>query len=269
MEPIIYKPGAYKTPGVYKTPGIYKGTGVYKYGESGNFPENLIALFYGDYDPAIDNYVLRAFNDKIIESIRNTGKANYISSSLIENTPIGNIPVFKSYNTNGEWNICAITKNNIKVSNFTIDFWIKYNNAWGERCQVGQYDYIIEGVYHWFVTGPYSNRGFYYNGGVSGRNFDSGFKQPYDDTYHHLEFDVDITNHLLSFYFDGEKKNEITLADYISQVTKNDVFSDIYVLNDRRNHPEQTYTQLAFWNKLMNGNCYRMGLYHDGNKFLI
>lgn len=40
MEPIIYKPGAYKTPGVYKgAGGIYKGRGVYNDGSDEKYIE--------------------------------------------------------------------------------------------------------------------------------------------------------------------------------------------------------------------------------------
>lgn len=229
----------------------------------------MIALFYGDYILDIDNYDFRAINKTLIDRIGRTGKAANISSSLIETTPLGNIPVFKAYNTKGYWNMHAAAKPELKATNFTIEFWLKYNNAWGERCQVGQYDYIINGTWHYFVVGPFVNIGFYYNGGESGMNFECDLNQPYDNSWHHLEFDVDISKHVLTFYFDGVSKKEKALASYISQLTDNDDFSDIYVLNDSRNHPEQTYTQLAFWNKLMNGSCYSKGLYHDGTKFLI
>lgn len=40
MEPIIYKPGAYKSPGIYNgAGGIYKGRGVYNDGAGGDFVE--------------------------------------------------------------------------------------------------------------------------------------------------------------------------------------------------------------------------------------
>ena len=49
MEPMIYKPGAYKTPGVYKgAGGIYNGRGVYNDGAGGSspIPNNLVFCEY-------------------------------------------------------------------------------------------------------------------------------------------------------------------------------------------------------------------------------
>lgn len=72
MEPMIYKPGAYKTPGVYKTPGIYNGRGVYNDGNGGVIP------------PIPDEYELIEYID-IIQGGNRGIEVKFDSQKLLEN----------------------------------------------------------------------------------------------------------------------------------------------------------------------------------------
>lgn len=238
----------------------------------GNYPVDLITLFYGDYVLSNNNYKYRFFNPDYISSISEGLKAKNISDSVYDVTPIGDIPIFVYKNcASGYWNLTALFNDGVYAFPFTVDFWIKYENGnpWGERTQVCEVDYRLNGDFHWFIVGPYSSLGFYYNGGSGGMNINCGMNVAFDNSWHHMEFDVDTSAHTMKFYFDGNFIREITLSQYVANLTSNDTFVDTYVLNDSGNHREVKVTQIAVWKKIMNGACYSMGLYHDGNKFLI
>lgn len=276
---MIYKdPGIYKRSVLYKEASIYNGDGLYKNG-SKKIPNGLMTLFYGDFNDG--NYNFRYYDDtKIFQVTPNAGgnTTSYaITETRYENTPLGNIPIFKygdpdnTYYLMGYFNPDAFL-----FGSFTTDFWF--------YCKPS--DYSLYGINRFIASqlrirsidnastknvnfGPYDNVGVYYN--LTDGAVDTNLTTMSINNWHHIEVDFDYTNKIMTFYIDGVKYIDINVSNTpLYTYFKNyDYFHASRVTNDSRNHVNVKITQLALWNKLMNGTCYGMGLYHDGNKFLI
>lgn len=259
----------YNSRGVYNSCSVYNGGGVYA-------PDGLISLFYGDFEN--NDYKFRYTSNDVYLIRPNAGNATTsyaINESRIENTPLGEIPIFKYGDPNAAYFLMAyFNPNSFKYGSFTTDFWFyckpsDYNYGGNSRFIASQLrimDVSANSIRN-LNFGPWENWGVYYNL-TDGANQIS-IKNINED-WHHIEIDFDYTNKKLYFYLDGTSANRnVASTPLYTLFESNDYFHASRVTNDSRNNPNVKITQLALWNKLMSGDCYSMGLYHDGQKFLI
>lgn len=180
MEPIIYKPGAYKSPGIYKgTGGIYNGRCVYNDGTGGyNVP----------YYTKFENFNFIELCDNPIigkkEFVRNHQNLVYSNETILYNgETLNSLKVKEPNNTdftapdlflffgNNNYRLSFINKieQNTLHPNFSI--WFSFGNNWvglgtshgtgvifilfdnsSYTLFNGAYTHHVSGIYHWVDT---------------------------------------------------------------------------------------------------------------------
>lgn len=245
MEPIIYKPGA------YKSPGIYNGAGIYKYNENAIVYEDLLFCMYGNKensrfvaDYAVGPLYYSNYNSALLRT------ADVRKDVL----PIGEVPIIYLYDVQS--NFDYYTENFVfDIDGFTIDFYIKTPWASGtERTKIG-YLGLRNASNNWsfFLFGPFVN-GIYYNPGTGGQNINT---QQGTAGWNHWELDFDTNTRSLTYYLNGVLTKQVTIS--LSNI-KQIVLAGVAL---ESNHPETYVSQVAVWKKKMNGTCFQMGKYFN------
>lgn len=250
--------------------------GINSCGFKSKIKDDLITLFYGDLDTNTKQFYFRYLCPEIQTVNPNVNNVSIdIATTKKMVTPLGEVAVFDYNSATGNFFCMAyLGAGSIPFGDFTTDFYAKIGGAWyGNRFIASQLRIrdVSAGNTRNLNNGPYSNGpnyGYYYNYAGSGAYDRGPFMRP-DDVWAHWEFDFDFATKTLSVWINGIFCESVYISSMTIFNNTEDYFHASRVTNDYAGFGDRIITQLGLWRKKMNGTCYSLGLYHDGNKLLI
>ena len=250
--------------------------GIDSCGFKSKIKDDLITLFYGDFDPNTKQFYFRYLCPEI-QSVNPNVNNNTIQQATTKKmvTPLGEVAVFDYNSPVGEFFCMAYPgAGSIPFGDFTTDFYAKIGGAWNANRYIASQLRIRDvsaASTRNLNNGPYNiyrSYGYYYNYAGSGAT-DRGTFMQLESGWAHWEFDFDFATKTLSVWINGI----FCESRYISTMTifnnTEDYFHASRVTNDYIGSGDRIITQLGLWRKKMNGTCYSLGLYHNGKRFLV
>lgn len=219
MDPIIYKPGAYKSPGIYKgAGGIYKGRGVYNIGSNilpigsfiylnnfENFVDNTLEADVGPNFTAQTNY-FKLENSNIftgkncLKLYNNSGSV--IASTIEEVDLTQDIVTFETYFSNYSDRQVNYAITEVRFSHFQLECYPEYSKyRFGVDCD----NYTL-----------YNNAQFFTKAGSSYFHIPIPYNTPC-----HFAIVIDFSNNIAYLFGNGvlyvkcEKQDGFSKKDYI------------------------------------------------------